>query len=53
LYSKFIVFSNIFFIIKTSAIYGGIAFGFSLLGLILPNAFLVGNPLEVSGVSGE
>jgi hypothetical protein len=34
-------------------IYGGVAFGFSLLGLILPDAFLVGNPLEVSGVSPE
>ncbi len=29
------------------------AFGFSLLGIILPNSFLVGNPLEVSGISFE
>jgi hypothetical protein len=45
--------SNLKFIGKTSLIYGGVAFGFSLLGLILPDAFLVGNPLEVSGVSPE
>ena len=45
--------SNLKFIGKTSLIYGGVAFGFSLLGLILPDAFLVGNPLEVSGVSSE
>ena len=34
-------------------IYGSIAFSFSILGLILPNSFLVGNPLEVSGVTPE
>jgi hypothetical protein len=51
--SKFVVFSNIFFIIKTCSVYGAIAFGFSMIGLMLPNAFLVGNPLEVSGVSFE
>ena len=45
--------SNIFFILKTSAVYGTIAVGFSMLGLILPDAFIVGNPLEVSGVSFE
>lgn len=45
--------SNIFFIGKTSVVYGAIAFSFSMIGLILPNAFLVGNPLEVSGVSFE
>ena len=45
--------SDIFFIVKTCSIYGAIAFGFSMLGLILPNAFLVGNPLLVSGVSFE
>jgi hypothetical protein len=47
------VLSSIFFITKTSVIYGGIAFGFSMLGLFLPNTFLVGNPLEVSGVTPE
>jgi len=42
-----------FFIGKTSLVYGSIAFGFSMLGVILPDAFLVGNPLEVSGVTHE
>ena len=45
--------SNIFFILKTCSVYGVIAIGFSMIGLILPNTFLVGNPLEVSGVSFE
>ena len=45
--------SNIFFIGKTSVVYGAIAFSFSMIGLILPDAFLVGNPLEVSGISFE
>ena len=45
--------SNIFFIVKTCSVYGAIAFGFSLIGLILPNTFVVGNPLEVSGISFE
>jgi hypothetical protein len=48
-----VISSNIFFIVKTSVVYGGIAFGFSILGLILPDRFIVGNPLEVSGVSFE
>ena len=47
------ILSNIFFITKTSLVYGGIAFGFSMLGVILPDAFLVGNPLEVSGITPE
>lgn len=47
------VLSNVFFIGKTSAVYGVVTFGFSMLGLFLPNAFLVGNPLEVSGVTSE
>jgi hypothetical protein len=47
------VLSSIFFIGKTSVVYGALAFSFSMLGLILPNTFLVGNPLEVSGVSFE
>ena len=45
--------SNIFFIVKTCSVYGVIAFLFSILGLILPDAFVIGNPLEVSGVSAE
>ena len=47
------IISSISFIGKTSVAYGSIAFGFSMLGLILPGTFLVGNPLEVSGVSAE
>ena len=47
------ILSDAFFIGKTSAVYGFLAFTFSMLGLILPDAFLVGNPLEVSGVSFE
>ncbi len=53
MYSEFVISSSLFFIVKTSTVYGGLAFGFSMLGLILPDAFLVGNPLEVSGVSFE
>ena len=45
--------SGLFFIFKNSIVYGAIAFVFSLLGVILPDAFLVGNPLEVSGVTPE
>ena len=45
--------SNIFFIGKTSIAYGVLAFSFSMIGLILPNSFVVGNPLEVSGISFE
>jgi hypothetical protein len=47
------VLSSIFFITKTSVIYGGIAFGFSILGLFLSNTFIVGNPLEISGITHE
>ena len=47
------VLSSIFFIGKTSVVYGALAFSFSMLGLILPDAFIVGNPLEVSGISFE
>jgi len=50
---KIVISSSVFFIVKTCSVYGAIAFGFSLIGLILPNAFVVGNPLEVSGVSFE
>jgi hypothetical protein len=35
--------SSIFFIGKTSVVYGALTFSFSMLGLILPDAFLVGN----------
>jgi len=48
-----VILSSVFFIGKTSLVYGSIAFGFSMLGVILPDAFLVGNPLEVSGITPE
>jgi len=48
-----VVLSSVFFIVKISLVYGGIAFGFSILGLILPDTILVGNPLEVSGITPE
>ena len=52
-YSEDIMLSNFLFIGKTSIVYGVLAFSFSLLGIVLPDAFLVGNPLEVSGISPE
>ena len=51
--SEFMILSSIFFIGKTSIVYGALAFSFSMIGLILPNSFVVGNPLEVSGISFE
>jgi len=45
--------SSIFFITKTGLLYASLAFGFSMIGMILPEAFLVGNPLEVSGLTPE
>ena len=50
---KITVLSNISFILKTSVAYGVLAFSFSMIGLILPDSFVVGNPLEVSGISFE
>jgi len=44
---------NFTFIIKTSTVYGILATAFSLIGLFLPSAFFVGNPLEVSGITVE
>jgi len=44
---------NFAFIIKTSTLYGILAGAFSLIGLFLPSAFFVGNPLEVSGITVE
>lgn len=40
-------------IFSSLGVYGLLAFGFSTLSLVLPNSFLVGNPLEVSGISFE
>ena len=44
---------NFVFIIKTSTLYGILAAAFSLIGLFLPWASFVGNPLEVSGITVE
>ena len=44
---------NFAFIIKTSTLYGILATVFSLVGLSLSSTYLVGNPLEVSGISVE
>ncbi len=43
------------FIIKTSFVYGALAFLFSLIGMFLPSTvtYVVGNPLEVSAISVE
>ena len=43
------------FIIKTSFVYGALAFLFSLIGMFLPSTvtYVVGNPLEVSVISVE
>lgn len=38
---------------NTIGIYGVLSFGFSTIGLVLPNSSLVGSPLEVSGISIE
>ena len=39
---------SVCFIVKACLVYGGIAFAFSMLGLVLPDAFLVGNPLYIA-----
>jgi len=44
---------NFAFIIKASTLYGVLAAAFSLVGLSLSSATLVGNPLEVSAISAE
>ena len=36
---------NIYFIVKTASVYGCIAFAFSVLGIALPDAVEIGNPL--------
>jgi len=43
------------FIIRSSAVYGALAFLFSIIGVFLPSTvtYVVGNPLEVSGISVE
>ena len=41
------------FIIKGSALYGVLAFSFSIIGVFLPDGYIVGNPLEVSAITIE
>ena len=45
--------SSVYFIVKSCLVYGGVAFVFSIFSLVLPNAFLVGNPLEISTTTPE
>jgi len=45
--------ANFAFIIKTSTLFAVLAAVFSIIGLFLPGAYFVGNPLEVSGISVE
>lgn len=47
--------TKVLFIVKTSFVYGTLAFLFSMVGLSLPSTvtYVVGNPLEVSGISVE
>ena len=44
---------NIYFIVKASLVYGGTALAFSVLSTVLPGAFVIGNPFEVSNVTPE
>ena len=44
---------SICFIVKTALVYGGVAFVFSVLGTVLPGAFVIGNPFEVSAATPE
>ena len=41
------------FIIRTSVVYGVLAFSFSIIGLFLPEGYIPGNPIEASGLSVE
>ena len=44
---------NIYFIVKTASAYGCIAFAFSVLGIFLPDAVVLGNPLYHSTTTPE
>ena len=47
---------HIKFILQNSIIFAGISFGFSIIGGLFPSSehtFVIGNPLEVSGISVE
>lgn len=47
------------FVLKSSGLYAALSMAFSIIGLFsifgdaLPKAYLIGNPLEVSGISAE
>ena len=51
--SKSKISHDLFFIFKISLLYGLFSFGFSIISLFLPDSFIVGNPLLVSGISFE
>ena len=44
---------SVCFIVKACLVYGGVAFVFSMLGTVLPGAFVIGNPFEVSTATPE
>ena len=44
---------SIYFIVKATIVYGGIALAFSMLSTVLPYAYVVGNPLEASTITPE
>ena len=44
---------SIYFIAKAALVYGGIALAFSMLCTVLPDAYVVGNPLEASTTTPE
>lgn len=45
--------THVISVVKPSILYGILAFGFSFIGIFLPSSYVVGNPLEVSGVTPE
>ncbi len=47
------IFYDLFFILKISLLFGAFSFSFSIISLFLPDSFVVGNPLLVSGISLE
>jgi len=44
---------DVLYVVKTCGAYGTLAFLFSIIGIFHPDAFIVGNPLEVSNLSAE
>ena len=45
--------AGIYFIVKACLVYGGTALAFSALSTVLPGAFVLGNPFEVSNITPE